>query len=328
MRRRGDKEVSGGTAMSETLEAMKRLEERIVAWARERDDIRAVLVVGSWARSDHPADEWSDLDIGFTTTHPERYLASDEWLAEIADVWLMYPDPGGVTRHVLFEGGLDAGFAPIAHNSVKLAVRFLPALRRLPLPSALRNSVEREVASASEYVERGVRVVLDKDDLAERFLALLPQIDRPRAAPSMKEFVETVNQFWFEAVWTAKHLRRGELWHAKCSALDGRMKELLLRMMAWHALAARGPGIDTWESGRFLEEWGDPRALRDLRDAFGRYDEEDVWRALIATMDLFRWLASETGQRLGYSYPSDSDGHVTEWVKQCNAGRGAAAGRE
>jgi aminoglycoside 6-adenylyltransferase len=310
--------------MSEMLEAMKRLEERIVAWARERDDIRAVLVVGSWARSDHPADEWSDLDIGFTTTHPERYLASDEWLAEIADVWLMYPDPGGVTRHVLFEGGLDAGFAPIAHNSVKLAVRFLPALRRLPLPSALRNSVEREVASASEYVQRGVRVVLDKDGLAERFLALLPQIDRPRAAPSSKEFVETVNQFWFEAVWTAKHLRRGELWHAKCGALDGRMKDLLLRMMVVQARATRGADIDTWEDGRFLEEWGERRTVDALRHTFARYDEDDLWRALMATMDLFRSLAVETGDRLGFLYPTEADARVTEWVKSAMASRPSA----
>jgi len=309
--------------MSEALDAMKRLEERIVAWAGGRDDIRLVLVVGSWARSDHPADEWSDLDVGFTTTHPERYLASDEWVSEIADAWLMHPDPVGVTRHVLFEGGLDAGLAPIPHNSVAQAVRFLPVLRRLPLPRSLRGSVERQLASAAEYVSRGVRVILDKDGIADRFLALLPSVEQRRSVPTQDEYSETVNRFWFEAIWTAKHLRRGELWHAKCGALDGRMKELLLRMMEWHALGTRGPGIDTWESGRFLEEWGDPRALRDLRDAFGRYEEEDVWRALLATMDLFRWLATEAGQRLGYAYPSAADARVTEWVKNCNAERAA-----
>jgi aminoglycoside 6-adenylyltransferase len=309
--------------MSETLEAMNRLEERIVAWARERDDIRVVLVVGSWARSDHPADEWSDLDIGFTTTHPERYLASDEWLSEIADVWLMYPDAGGVTRHVLFEGGLDAGLAPIAHNSVKLAVRFLPALRRLPLPSALRNSVGRELASASEYVERGVRVVLDKDGLAERFLALLPPVEQQRSVPSQREYAETVNRFWFEAVWTAKHLRRGELWHAKCGALDGRMKDLLLHMMVLQARATRGADIDTWENGRFLEEWGDRRAVDALRDAFAHYEEDDLWRALIVTMDLFRSLAVETAGRLGFPYPTEADARVTEWVKGVMASRPA-----
>ena len=302
--------------MSETLEAMKRLEEKFVAWARERDDIRAVLVVGSWARTDHPADEWSDLDIGFTTTQPQRYLASNDWLAEIASVWVVYPDPVGITRHVLFEGGLDASFAPIAHNTLKLAVRFVPALRRAPLPAALRNPIEREIASAAEYVSRGVRVILDKDRMAQKFLALMPP-QRPVSAPQEQEYVDTVNEFWFEAVWTAKHLRRGEVWRAKCVSLDGRMKSLLLRMMEWHAFAARGPANNTWEDGRFLEEWADPRAIRELTSAFAHYDADDVARALIATMDLFRWLAIETAQRLAYHYPAASDANVTDWVNTC-----------
>lgn len=307
--------------MNDTLAAMKGLEARIVEWARGKEDIRVVLVVGSWARADHPADEWSDLDIGFTTTDPKRYLTSDAWLGEIDDVWLVYPDPVGVTRHVLFKDGLDAGLAPIPHSSVKLAVRYLPALRRMPVPAALRNPIERELASAAEYVGRGVRVLLDKDGLAERFFSILPDVTVKPSAPSETQYANAVKQFWFEAVWTAKHLRRGELWHAKCGALDGRMKELLLRMVEWHTLALRGSGVDTWENGRFLEEWGDPRALRALPGIFARYDEDDLWRALTATMDLFRWLAIETGERLGYAYPSDGDEHITGWVKSCDADR-------
>ena len=32
----------------------------IADWAREREDVRAVLLVGSQARADAPADRWSD----------------------------------------------------------------------------------------------------------------------------------------------------------------------------------------------------------------------------------------------------------------------------
>jgi aminoglycoside 6-adenylyltransferase len=102
------------------------------------------------------------------------------------------------------------------------------------------------------------------------------------------------------------------------------MKELLLRMMEWHTLALRGSEVDTWQNGRFLEEWGDPRALGALPGIFARYDEDDLWRALLATMDLFRWLAIETGERLGYAYPTDGDGHVTGWVKSCGGERSAS----
>jgi len=32
-------------------------------------------------------------------------------------------------------------------------------------------------------------------------------------------------------------------------------------------------------------------------------------------MELFRWLATETAPRLGYSYPTAADEYATEWVR-------------
>jgi len=317
--------------MKQAQAPMKQLEERFVAWAQTRPDIRAAIVVGSWARVDHPADEWSDLDVGFTTTDPQRYLSKTDWIEDIAPTWVTYPDPGGVVRHVLFEGGLDAGFAVLANNTVKQAVRFLPVLRRFPillrlLPKGLGQQITGDIASAADYYRRGVRVILDKDRLAAKFLSLFPADSQPNRPPSQPEFLDAISEFWFRAVWTAKHLRRGELWFAKTESCDGRMKSLLLRILEWRARATHGFDYDTWESGRFLEEWGDPAVLQGLRDVFAHYDEEDMWRALLATMDLFRSLAIETAERLGYPYPTATDERATEWTKTCLSERTATGG--
>ena len=67
--------------------------------------------------------------------------------------------------------------------------------------------------------------------------------------------------------------------------------------------------------GRFLEEWADARAVESLPAVFAHYDEDDVWRALMATMELFRWLAIETADLLGYSYPSFGEERTTEFVQ-------------
>ncbi len=230
--------------------SMDALEQRFVAWAETRDDIRATIVVGSRARTDHPADEWADLDVGFLTTDPRCYLESADWLQEIAPVWSWYADPEGVTRHVLFAGGFDAGLAPAPVASVKTAIRLLPLLRRFPvlfhlIPGGSR--IRREVESIGDYYRRGVRVILDKDGLAAKFLALFPASGVHRALPAEGEFAAVVREFWFAAVWTAKHLRRGELWWAKTSGCDGRMKTLLLRMIEWHAWAHHGTDYDTWQ---------------------------------------------------------------------------------
>jgi aminoglycoside 6-adenylyltransferase len=204
---------------------------------------------------------------------------------------------------------------------LKLATRIVPLLRRLPFLYALPGAgqIRGALTEAAEYYRRGGRIILDKDGVAGRFLALLPQVDAGHALPTAAQFTETVSEFWFAAVWTAKHLQRGELWWAKCSGSDGRMKSLLLRMTEWHAWAAHGTDFDTWSDGRFLEEWADRRVVEALGPAFARYDPVDARRALVATMDLFRWLATETAERLGHRYPRHTDANVTDWVARCFA---------
>ncbi len=285
-----------------------------------------MVVVGSRARLDHFADEWSDLDVAFTTTSPASYLATTDWLSEIGDVWIAYSDPQGVTRHVLFAGGLDAGIAPLPHAAIrvlpyllKLRARFPSMFRLLPRP--VRATIDRQVDEISAYCRRGVRLLLDKDGHAASALGALQQDYVAASLPSGEQFRAVVNEFWFLTVWNAKHLRRGELWAAKTVACDGRMKTLLLRVIEWHACATRGAGYDTWENGRHLEEWADPQVVDHLRATFGHYNDEDLWRASLATMNLFRTLATETAQRLDLPYPTSADARISAWVMHCEADR-------
>lgn len=39
------------------------MERKFISWAQTVEDIKAAFIVGSRARKDHPADEWSDMDI-------------------------------------------------------------------------------------------------------------------------------------------------------------------------------------------------------------------------------------------------------------------------
>jgi aminoglycoside 6-adenylyltransferase len=308
--------------VKQTTQAYEQLIARFVAWAETQPDLRAALIVGSRAREDRPADEWSDLDVILVVTEPERYLAKTDWLENIGNPWITFIEKTGTgeekERRVLFEGGLDVDFIPLPAKKMQPLARLLQARGRFPqilklLPRSLSKQVKQGIAAFSDVARRGVKVLVDKDGIAEPLISAIAEAPA-LAPPTQDEFLNLANDFWYHAVWTAKKLRRGELWTAKgCS--DSYMKWRLLRMIEWHTRAKNSFEYDTWHGGRFLERWADPRIVEGLRDAFAHYDEDDLWRRLLATMDLFRWVAIETAGLLEHAYPSSADEHATSLVK-------------
>lgn len=314
--------------MQQITHAYEQLIARFVAWADAQTDVRAALIVGSRAREDRPADEWSDLDVILVVAEPERYLDRTDWLENIGTPWVTFIERTGTgdekEHRVLFKGGLDVDFIPLPAKKWQPLSRLLQARKRFPhilslLPRSLSREITQGIAAFSDVARRGVKVLVDKDGIAESLLSAVTAA--PATTPPTRDaFLNLVNDFWYHAVWTAKKLRRGELWTAKgCS--DSYMKWRLLRMVEWHARAKNSSAHDTWHGGRFLEKWADPRIVEGLRDAFAHYDEADLWRGLLATMDLFRWAAVETAELLGYAYPSLADEHATEIVKGLSTGR-------
>lgn len=269
---------------------------RIVAWGEASADVRGILVVGSQARDNCPADEWSDLDLVLAVTDTEPYLAHAEWLLAIGPVWVTFIEENGIggwERRVLFAGGLDVDFNLHSVEQIQ--------------------QLTDDLTQISGVLRRGARVLMDRDGLFDAWRPLpgLPKYVPPTEA----EFTNALHDFWYHAVWSAKKLSRGELFTAKqCS--DSHLKRLLLQMLEWHARAIHGREYDTWYEGRFLEEWADPRALAALRDAYASYDAESIRQSLGRSMELYRWLAQETAARLGYPYAEVADAQATAWVER------------
>jgi aminoglycoside 6-adenylyltransferase len=251
----------------------------IADWARERADVHAAVVVGSQARTGTPADRWSDLDVILIVDDPAPYADDESWVAEFGRPLLTFLEETALgdqrERRVLYETGED-----------------------VDLPLFPRAALDRLEASenAAELLARGYRVLVDKIGLEKRLRGAAADVTQP-GPPTQQELTELASDFWYHALWTAKKLRRGEVFTAE-ECLDGYLKTRLVTLLEWHARAV-DPCVDTWHGGRFLERWADPGALAALESAFAHYDLRDVARALWATIDLWEGLERETAKRLG-----------------------------
>jgi aminoglycoside 6-adenylyltransferase len=277
----------------------------VADWAREREDVRAAFVVGSRARSDVPADRWSDLDLPLFVDDP-RVLAEDaSWVEQFGTPVLTFLEPTAfgdrVERRVLYESGEDVDF---------------------PLLAAAEWRELLSMPQAQLLMSRGYRILHDELGLTEALAGITePPPDPP---PDSAKLRELSSDFWYHALWTAKKLRRGEVFTA-VGCLNGYLPDRLAVLFGWHARAL-DPTVDTWHSGRFLERWADPGVLAALENAFAHYDLRDVVRALWDTIDLWQGLEEEVARRLqletGLDY-ADLRRRIAEVVPDVRRGRSA-----
>jgi aminoglycoside 6-adenylyltransferase len=284
------------------MDPLHSLETAFVAWARANDDIRAAFVVGSRARTDHPADQWADLDIIMFARNVEHYQNATDWLEQLAPVWISLTSrtvAGDPERLVLFEGGIQTDF--VFHSSDVL----------LQVPHML------ESGSIPDIILRGTRVLLDKEGVLDR----LPPPSRPPAPqpPDAQAFRHTLDRFWFSAVYCARQLRRGELWAFQTGS--GGMLGLLLQMVEWHARALHGWDYDTWHAGKFIAEWAEPDVYADLRRIFAHLDALDSEQALQIRLNLFHRLARQVAARLRLDYPARQEVQIVACIENLHRAR-------
>jgi aminoglycoside 6-adenylyltransferase len=278
MRRNADN--AGGTGTSR----VDRMLAALVAWAAAEDAVRRLVLVGSRARPEVP-DDLADIDVQVYCDRVEPFTSDDAWLAPLAAVWInvrdQYADGDLVvpTRLVIFDGGVKVDFA------------FYPA------------------ATLSRGVRAGLahRVLVDKTG---RIPTPVDAAVPPAALPTASDYRRAVDEFWFEAYHAAKYLARDELWLA--TARDWAAKQWLWQMIVWHELICRQHAEPPWHDGRRAvagaETW------RGLHDTFAAFDADAGWRALEATIRLFRQLATDLAQAGAFSYPEAVDANLSTLI--------------
>ena len=273
------------------------IETTIAEWAAGRQDIYVVLVVGSRARMDPPADDFSDLDLIFFVQDPLLYTATGEWLAEFGDPVMT------VLEHEL---GTDPEWFVLYPGGYKVDCLFT----QVKEPAAGLDAM----LSASAYLDvlvRGARVLLPAG------AHLPPDLPAPAPGrpllPAASELNTMAAEIWLASIKAAALIRRADLWRAR-QLLDGALKKRLLVLIEWHARASFGSEHDTWYDGRYLAMWAAPWVVEALPDSCAVFEQRDMARALRASMALAGRLLREIARELDLRLAKCAEQAALDWV--------------
>jgi aminoglycoside 6-adenylyltransferase len=237
-----------------------------------------------------------------------RPLARDDgWLSELGTPLTLFRDRQRLwgsttyTRLVLYED----------HTKVDYTLWPVTLLRRV---------VERQ--RLPDLLDWGYRVLLDKDGLTAGLPAPTHTAHIP-VRPSERAYRALVEEFWWETIYVAKNLWRDELVHARYN-LEVVMKlDLLRRLLEWRIEIDHDwswkPGI----VGRGLKWHLTPDTWAEVEATYAGPGIEENWEALFATTTLFRRVAIEVGEALGYPYPADLDRRVSAYLEEVRRMPGA-----
>jgi len=264
------------------------------AWARASDDIRAVRITGSRADPARSADELSDYDIEVFARDRAAFVADESWVSAFGEILVRWPrhpaatlDGPWVTQLVLYQDGVRIDFQ----------ITDAPPDRTPSLGGAYRTLVDKDGAFGPQ--------------IQEDPFALRP--------PDETAFLDRVNAFWWDIVYVPKALCRDELNLAK-GMLEGTIRFDKLRpLIEWYIGTTNGWDARTGLSGRWFKRHLPRDLWRRYELTFAGADLDDNWRALYATIDVMRTIATAVADALSFPYPKETDARVTAYIRALQA---------
>jgi len=99
--------------------------------------------------------------------------------------------------------------------------------------------------------------------------------------------------------------------------LDQAMKMNNLRLvLEWRIEIERGWSVKPGAYGKGLKRLLDPETWQELEDTYVGAGAQENWEALFRTIALFRRVAIEVGEDLGYGYPRELDRRVMDYLRK------------
>jgi aminoglycoside 6-adenylyltransferase len=133
--------------------------------------------------------------------------------------------------------------------------------------------------------------------------------------PTREEFDKFTHEFWWDATYVAKSLKREELFSARYMMDRVLRFNYLQRILEWSVGVNHNWQVNPNKHGRWLERYLPAREWELLEDTFTGAGINDNWRAFALLLDLFARHAVFVAKALGFDYPAGLDREVRAYLQ-------------
>ena len=260
-----------------------------------------MLLTSSRAIPHAPGDVFSDYDVILVVREVHPLYEDRAWLEAFGSVLVVYRDP--LEPH---DGFLKSAYVTQYENGLKIDFTLWPV--------EILQRVAANPHLPPEF-DTGYLVLLDKDHLTDglkppTYTAYIP------TPPTEAEYQTVVELFFHEATYAVKHLWRDDLMAAKYNLDHGMKLDNLRLMLEWRLEIDHKWSVKPGPYGRRLKQWLRPDLWTELESTYTGAGLDANWAAMFRTIALFRKVAIEVGDRLGYPYPHDLDRRAVAYLQK------------
>lgn len=264
---------------------MRNLKEelnKLIAFANTNDNIRALVLQGSYINSNAPVDYFSDLDPLFYVRDLDEFINHTEWKNYFGEPISFFHDHGELKDHLHWYTRLT-----LYSDGFKIDFGFC--------------SVE-----AAQYANDMLlyKVYVDKDGIIPK-----PEVTDERnffvKKPTEDEFLERLNAFFFDTSYVIKALARDEMFFEKY--MEQVLKKKIHKLIDWYIGCKHDFKVNTGLMGRYFKRYLTEKEWKMLMETYPDANKSHCIRALFKTFDLVNYLGTFIAKNLSYTYPSQHE---------------------
>ncbi|MGN6531743.1 MAG: aminoglycoside 6-adenylyltransferase [Ginsengibacter sp.] len=275
-----------------------KIKKTILDFAKEDDRVRAVILNGSRANPNLPADKYQDFDILFVVREFDTFLLNENWIS-----FMGKPIIRQLPNEMLL--GSDAGekqasyaYLMIFEDGTRIDLTLFPYEK-----------------FRSDFAFDSLTFVwLDKDNLFKD-IPNSSDSDYYIRKPDEREFIETCNEFWWTATYVAKGLVRQEIVYAK-SMLENVVRPMLMKQIEWKIGYENDFSVSVGRSGKFVKQYLDAILYERVLTTYADANIENNWAALKSMMVIFKNLQMQTAENLKFKVNLNEARNSYEYISK------------